>query len=367
MKNLVFYYPTIYDDGLKKTFQLYTNYLKEKFKIILVTNTCNKKNLKFVNKKIKIINLQNNFISKFKFINEILCLIRILGFINKNSIIFSADKHFYLLILKFIGLKFKLILRIPNPIFNPNSKGESKFLNKKFFSNNPGSELGVLDLKFLKYANIVIVYSKNHYKFLKKKYKLSNLKLIRNYFPKNYVRRNSKKIKNIFFIGRLVNSKDPIFFLRNTLNILKSLDIKIHIVGNGPLLKSMIEIAKKHKKFVKFYGFVKDPFKKYNKKIDLFCLTSKFDGTPNVLGEAISYKIPCLAPRGVGCVNEILNNGKFGSVYSPGNNLDFKKKINISIKNRNKTVKKSKMAFDNLENYSESNTLKKLKFVLENL
>ena len=168
MKNLVFYYPTIYDDGLKKTFQLYSNYLKNKFKIILITNTCNKKNLKFINKKIKIINLQNKLLSKFRFINEIFCLIKIYSFMNKNSIIFSMDKHFYLLILKFIGLKFKLILRIPNPIFNPNSKGESRFLNKNFFSKDPGSEIGDLDLKFLKYADTVIVYSKNHYKFLKK-------------------------------------------------------------------------------------------------------------------------------------------------------------------------------------------------------
>ena len=33
------------------------------------------------------------------------------------------------------------------------------------------------------------------------------------------------------------------------------------------------------------------------KKNRFVCLTSLFDGTPNVLGEAISYKIPCIAPK----------------------------------------------------------------------
>ena len=46
---LVFFYPTISDDGLKKTFEIYTNYLSKYFEIILVTNFLKSENLKFVN------------------------------------------------------------------------------------------------------------------------------------------------------------------------------------------------------------------------------------------------------------------------------------------------------------------------------
>ena len=366
MKNLVFFYPTIYNDGLKKTLELYTKYLNKNFKVVVVTNTLNSQNLKFANSKVKVINVKNAFLSKIKSVNEIICLIKIIKFFNKNSIIFSMDKHFYLLLLKFLGFNFKLILRIPNPIYNPFSLSEIKFLNKKFFTNDPGSELGVLDLNFLKYSDKVIVYSQNHYRFLKKNYALNNIELIRNYFPKYNGKKKLKKIYNIFFVGRLVESKDPIFFLKNSLKLVGHLNIKIHIIGNGVLLKKLIEISKDLKKKVKFYGFVKDPFKKYNKRMDLLCLTSRYDGTPNVLGEAVSYKIPCLAPRGVGSVNEMLNNGKFGNLYKPGNNLNFKNMLSTLIKNYQDAIEKSKKAYKNLEKYSEKNTLKKLSKLLEN-
>ena len=84
-----------------------------------------------------------------------------------------------------------------------------------------------------------------------------------------------------------------------------------------------------NKKKIRLYGHVDKPFEKFHKNIDLFCLTSKFDGTPNVLGEAISYKIPCVAPKSVGSVNELLNNGTTGNIYNPGNEKSF---INVVTK-----------------------------------
>ena len=80
---------------------------------------------------------------------------------------------------------------------------------------------------------------------------------------------------------------------------------------------------KYNKNNIKIYGHVDNPFEKFNKDIDLFCLTSRFDGTPNVLGEAISFKIPCVAPKSVGNVNELLGNGKFGNIYKPGDEKNF--------------------------------------------
>ena len=85
MKNLVFFYPTIYNDGLKKTLELYTKYLNKNFKVVVVTNTLNSQNLKFANSKVKVINVKNAFLSKIKSVNEIICLIKIIKFFNKNS------------------------------------------------------------------------------------------------------------------------------------------------------------------------------------------------------------------------------------------------------------------------------------------
>ena len=77
---------------------------------------------------------------------------------------------------------------------------------------------------------------------------------------------------------------------------------------------------KKGIKNVKIYGYIENGLKKFNKQIDAICITSRYDGTPNVLGEAVSYGIPCIAPKNVGLSNVILLNGKGGYLYKPNSN-----------------------------------------------
>ena len=99
MRNLVFFYPIINKDGLKQTFNTYLKYFKKKYNIVLVTNSPALKKFKSKYANIKIYNLNNSFLSKIKFLNEVFCLLKIFKFFNKQSIIFSLDKHFYLLMI----------------------------------------------------------------------------------------------------------------------------------------------------------------------------------------------------------------------------------------------------------------------------
>ena len=98
-----------------------------------------------------------------------------------------------------------------------------------------------------------------------------------------------------------------------------------------------------------------------NKKIDIICITSKFDGTPNVLGEAVSYKIPCLAPRNVGLSNMVLLNGMGGYLYKSNSSDSFKSKLSSMLLNYDKAINKSNLAYKGLERFSYNNTLLKLK------
>ena len=130
---IYFFYPNIINDGIKRTFEVYFNYFKKSYNIVLITNSDHKliKNYS----KIQIIKPKLNFFNKFKVLNNILCVCRIF-FLKENKIkIFSLDDHFLLLLLKFIGMNFKLILRTPNPIFNIYNKDEQKFRNYKGFTN----------------------------------------------------------------------------------------------------------------------------------------------------------------------------------------------------------------------------------------
>ena len=162
-KKIIFFYPNVLDDGLRTTFQTYLEYFKHEFDLTIICSN------KF--KKIKL----NKSLKKENFKNNVFYLIKILNKYKSNAVIFSLDKHFFLLILKMLGFRFKLILRIPNPINQKSNLSLSK---------DAGDTLSWFEMILLKHANKVIIYSKTNYLFLKKNYKLQNVELVRNYFQK---------------------------------------------------------------------------------------------------------------------------------------------------------------------------------------
>lgn len=360
-KKIIFFCPTISDQGgLEKTLAIYLNYLSDFNNVSLVTNTNNTKRLSKVKKKIEIINPKNIFFLKFRLLNNIFCILKLLKNKNKEDIIFSMQDHFIFLLLKFFGLKNKLIIRTMSAIYNTKNKDESSQLKKYFLIKK-------FVMNFYKYADLVITFSNNNKFYLTTVNKVKNVEVIYNYFERNTGNKKRKKMYNIFFIGRLVEDKDPEFFLRNCIEISKKYNIKIHIIGRGECSNRLKNISKGYKNLIKLYGFVESPLKKFNKIIDIFCVTSKFDGTPNVLGEAMSYNIPSIAPDKIGLSNLLFANGKYGYLYKPGNNNDFQKKIKNIILNYNKAIIKAKRGNLALKRFSKQNTLYKLNKVINNI
>ena len=356
-KQIIFFCPQISDGGLEKTLINYLNYLSKYSNISLVTNTNNYKQLSLISKKVKIINFKIKFLIQFRLLNNFFCAILLFKFLTKRTIIFSVQEHFFILLFKFLGLKTKLVIRTPTAIFNNENSHESIHLSKVHL-------LKRIITNFYKYADLVITFSENNKKFLKKIIKVKNVEIIYNYFPKFTGRKKIKKIYNIFFIGRLVDDKDPIFFIKNTIKLLDSQKFKIHIIGKGVYLDKLKEISKNNSNDIKFYGYVKNPLIKYNKIIDLICVTSKYDGTPNIIGEALSYKIPCVAPTRVGLSDFVFSNGKYGYLYNPGDNKSFQKTLIEIFKNYTSAIHKAKKGYDSLDRFSKKNTLGKLEETL---
>ena len=90
---------------------------------------------------------------------------------------------------------------------------------------------------------------------------------------------------------------------------------------------------------VKFIGYQKNPFK-FTKQADIFILTSLFEGSPNVLVEALylkKYIISTNCPTGP---REILDNGRYGSLVKIG---DYKKisKILMNYKKNKSTYREN--------------------------
>ena len=103
---------------------------------------------------------------------------------------------------------------------------------------------------------------------------------------------------------------------------------------------------------------------KYFKNSGIFILNSLFEGLPNVLIEALTYKIPIISTNCMSGPKEILSNGKYGSLVPVNDHTALAKKIFITIKNYNYALEKSNKGFKSLSRFEyEKQCQKYLKFI----
>ena len=133
------------------------------------------------------------------------------------------------------------------------------------------------------------------------------------------------------------------------------------IVGRGILKEELLNFIRLNNltKKVKIMDFVENPFPLI-KQSDLFILSSKYEGLPNVLLEALVLKKFIISSNCRTGPKEILINGKGGLLFKIGNYTQLAKQIIYFNKNKatcKKLLKKSTKAlyrFDyktNLEKY----------------
>ena len=102
---------------------------------------------------------------------------------------------------------------------------------------------------------------------------------------------NSKKKLRILNIGRLTDQKDQMTFLKSLRIIKNDIDFEASIIGRGNLKKKLQNYIDVHdlRKSVRIYDYIENPYP-IIKQSNLFILTSKFEGLPNVLLESLVQK-----------------------------------------------------------------------------
>jgi glycosyltransferase involved in cell wall biosynthesis len=143
----------------------------------------------------------------------------------------------------------------------------------------------------------------------------------------------NKSYKNIVAIGNL-SPRKGFDLLLNVMNHLKDENIKLSILGDGAF-KDELLAQKKQLKLdnVSFVGKVGNPFV-YLKEADLFILSSRYEGFPNVLLEAGACGTYSLANDAPGGINEIIQSKINGEIYSIEDAEGFANKI-VEILNTN--------------------------------
>tara|TARA_B100000963_G_C22636947_1_gene678108 strand:- start:4276 stop:5355 length:1080 start_codon:yes stop_codon:yes gene_type:complete len=352
-KKIVFYIPSIEGGGVEKNLYLLIEYLSRNIDKIYIV-TANKKNNN--SKKVEYICPDTNFWDKKnRTLKNIVCVyLFIINFWSSEGVILSFQSNITSILISKI-LKFKVLIRLNTSI--------NKYI-KNFFKK-------IIFRFFYSLSDVIIVNSKSFHKELSK----INLK---SYLIFNLITPDKKKGELSFFkrfkglkilnIGRLTDQKDQITIIKS-LAILKNKNVNFRcsIVGRGAYYDILMSEIKRLKltKNIKLIGF-KNNAEKYMSQSDIFILSSKFEGLPNVLIEAQKYGVPIISSNCPTGPKEILMNGKLGELFPVGNFQILANKLLDFSRNKKNLKKKTSYAKKNLKRFDPiTNSKKYLNLLLQ--
>lgn len=120
-------------------------------------------------------------------------------------------------------------------------------------------------------------------------------------------------------VGSLTPVKDHATLIAAAAAVARAgMDVELRLAGDGPLQEPCRQLAEelgfRHR--LVLCGRVSD-VPAFLHKLDIFVLSSRSEGHPNALLEAMSCGLPCVATTVGGCV-EVLENGRSGVLVPPG-------------------------------------------------
>lgn len=195
---------------------------------------------------------------------------------------------------------------------------------------------------------------KLHDRFLKNVIAIPNMKSFSSEIKANL------DSKVILAVGRLSKEKGFDYLIESfNLAVKYNSDWKLFIVGQGEeksnLEEKIRELNLEDK--VKILNFTKD-IEKYYLKASIYALSSRTEGFPMVLLEAMSYGIPCISFDLSGA-KEIINDGIDGTLVPKYNIEEFADKLKYMMDNYEVRVKYGENAKVNIERFSEEIVIEK--------
>ena len=354
---IIFFLPDPQIGGVEKNFFLISEYLSNYFNnLFLITANGIKKKL---NNKIHIIQISKFWLRVNRRMFFLICTIKLFSqcLKSKNSIIFSFQGNFYAILVAII-LKKKIIVRS-----NLSPHGWKSSFYK------------IIIFKFLlSKANIVVV---NSYDFKRQIKKLFNVDTEVIYNPLNIHQINKdsffkkkinffkKKTINLVTVGRLVEQKNQIEIIKAIKRLGNIIDnYRLLIIGYGPKKEQLNKFIKTNslQRYIKIIFSKKAT--KYINMADVFILSSKYEGLPNVLLEAACLNKYIISSNCKTGPSEILKQYKYGELYNLGNikqlSYRLKKLQKKYLKRKKRNIQKLKLFNFNKNLRKYLNLIKKL-------
>ena len=169
----------------------------------------------------------------------------------------------------------------------------------------------------------------------------------------------NNKAKEVLFVGRLVSQKGVDYLL----NIWKKFIIRegnwiLRIVGDGPL-RSKIEkrILDEHIKNIILEGNQKN-VGKYYQRSSIVCVTSRYEGWPLVLVEAMTYGNVTLAFNSYNAVYDIIHNSENGFIINAFDENSYVDKLLVLTKDKNLRMKMAANAMESVKRFTMDSIVK---------
>ena len=352
-KKVLFFAPSIEEGGVEKNLFIVTNFIArhKEYEVFLLTANKNK-NKKF-SKKINFISPSTNFWNNQpRFFKTLIC-IKLLFFKIKPGkiLIFSFQSNLFAILLAKI-LRLKVIIRSNTDpsgyIFNIFKKIIFKLIFSKADEIIVNSNEFKINLKKKLNVSSQLIYNPFKIKKLKKKFFLNN------------------KVLNIVNIGRLTDQKNQITLIKAINLINNKFPIRCLIIGKGDSSLELNNYIKSNNldKNIKLSGYKKNPWTSA-KKYDVFVLTSKYEGLPNVLLEAINENKIVISTNCASGPKEILNDNKGGFLFPVDNHIKLAKILDYIYYNKKIAYKKNKIAKKSLLKFNYTINLKKYKNIID--
>lgn len=241
------------------------------------------------------------------------------------------------------------------------------------FYEHSGSKIKKRIEHLLSSVDCVICLSSHWQNYLSKKFKISDLRVVKNPIQRVEMEKSGdddKKMIELLFLGNITDKKG-IFDLVGALSksdedVKKNVRINIGGVGEEDRLMREVEAYKGHE-YVTYHGWAnKEKKHMLLTKSDVFVLPSYYEGLPISILEAMSYGKPIISTN-VGGIPEIVKDGENGFLIEPGDKVAMVEKINYFLNNPQAISFMGNESLQIVEPYYVENVIQNLKEIYTKL
>ena len=211
--------------------------------------------------------------------------------------------------------------------------------------------------KVYPYASKLVIQTDDIRTYFKAFVPQKQLEIIRNPLSDDLIEKkdgSTLKENIILNIGRLDYQKNQDLLIK----AFSEIDFnpwKLVLIGDGNLkdeYKALVEQLNLQD-HVEFTGNISD-VSIYLNRASIFVFTSRFEGYPNALTEAMYYGLPCISTDCTSGPSELITNNENGFLFSVGDKKTLKEKLVQLMNDSNKRKELSENAMESTKNLNSS-------------